>query len=414
MQFPPAKPITAVSIVRVCGTRTEYHAVRRPAAAPRATGTATTEELVFYDASPAKKADDDTLAVLYHEAFHQYIFYSVGEVAPHSWFNEGHGDYYAGAKYESGKFKIGPFHWRVGHGEERDRRGPALASREDGREDRRPEGVEWGNDGLHAARVPRARSSQGEYYSYPGVSYAQGWSLIYFLREVVPKNKKWNAKWGKILDTYFDVLKAEVNKRPAMTPDAKGDGKKDSAGRSARSRRATQARADAARSPASPGLPRPARRRPSPRRPRPRSRRRPLRPRSRPAPTDPTAPAPPPATPPPAEPPMPPLEPPATPPGRRRPPVEPPATPPVEPPRNAARSSRPGEPLDPTPPGPAPEGPTPPGGTEPPGEPLEIPMTDFRWDGGEAALKKALEEAFKGIDWKEFEEAWKKATKSGK
>ena len=69
---------------------------------------------MFYDASPKKEPDDDTLAVLYHEAFHQYIYYSVGEVAPHSWFNEGHGDYYAGAKYLSKKFNIRPFNWRVG------------------------------------------------------------------------------------------------------------------------------------------------------------------------------------------------------------------------------------------------------------------------------------------------------------
>ena len=56
---------------------------------------------------------ETTLAVLYHEAFHQYIYYSVGKVAPHSWFNEGHGDYYAGARYADKKFTIRPFAWRV-------------------------------------------------------------------------------------------------------------------------------------------------------------------------------------------------------------------------------------------------------------------------------------------------------------
>ena len=35
-------------------------------------------------------------------------------------------------------------------------------------------------------------------------------------------------------------------------------------------------------------------------------------------------------------------------------------------------------------------------------------MTFFRGSG--AAKKKAVEEAFKGINWEEFEEAWKKAT----
>jgi hypothetical protein len=54
--------------------------------------------------------------------------------------------------------------------------------------------------------------SQRDYYSYPGVSYAQGWSLIYFLREEVPKSKKMQEKWGRILDIYFDALKREVAK----------------------------------------------------------------------------------------------------------------------------------------------------------------------------------------------------------
>lgn len=38
-------------------------------------------------------------------------------------------------------------------------------------------------------------------------------------------------------------------------------------------------------------------------------------------------------------------------------------------------------------------------------------MTMFRGFGSEAALKKAVDEAFKGIDWVEFEKAWKESTK---
>ena len=51
----------------------------------------------YRDLARSEPLTADTLAVLYHEAFHQFIFYSVGEVAPHSWFNEGHGDYFSGA-----------------------------------------------------------------------------------------------------------------------------------------------------------------------------------------------------------------------------------------------------------------------------------------------------------------------------
>ncbi len=209
VQFPPAKPITAVSIVRVCADRQEYHAYGGPGGSAGYWSSGT-EELVFYDASRAKKIDDDTVSVLYHEAFHQYIYYSVGDVAPHSWFNEGHGDYYAGAKYNGGKFVIKPFEWRRGVIRTAVAKGP-----------REKEILEDGNGKVIGAKFhgegytpleDLVRFTQREYYSYPSVCYAQGWSLIYFLREIVPKKKKWNEKWGHILQVYFDTLKAEVNK----------------------------------------------------------------------------------------------------------------------------------------------------------------------------------------------------------
>lgn len=199
VQFPPSKPIKAVSIVRVCADAREYHQYGGPGGSAGYWSPGT-EELVFYDASRKEKIDDDTVSVLYHEAFHQYIFYSTGSVSPHSWFNEGHGDYYAGAKLRGKKFVIKPFQWRVGTVRRAITEGP-----------REREGDLWGNKGYTPLKH-LVQFTQGQYYSYPGVSYAQGWSLIYFLREIVPKKKKWNAKWGKILDTYFDVLKAEAAK----------------------------------------------------------------------------------------------------------------------------------------------------------------------------------------------------------
>jgi hypothetical protein len=220
VRFPPARKIETVCLVRICGDRAEYHAYGGPGGSA-GYWNSDAEELVFYDASPSRKVDDDTLSVLYHEAFHQYIHYSVGEVAPHSWFNEGHGDYFAGARYVGGKFVIKPFAWRVETIRNAVRAGPS------------PYEVVTGED----ARVKFDRSqngysplqvfvgmSQGEYYSYPSVSYAQGWSLVYFLREAVPKNSAWNAKWGRILDTYFTTLKDEIAKdRPPERKKPKDD-----------------------------------------------------------------------------------------------------------------------------------------------------------------------------------------------
>jgi hypothetical protein len=209
--FPPAKPFDDVAIVRVCGDRAEYHAYGGPGGSAGYWSPGT-EELVFYDASPATKVDDDTIAVLYHEAFHQYIYYSAGRVAPHSWFDEGHGDYYAGAKLSGGKFTIRPFSWRVGTIKGAINAGPSPRD-EQGRWDRRREG--------YTPLPDFTAFSQRDYYSYPGVSYAQGWSLVYFLREIVPTKPAWNAKWGKILDTYFTTLRGSIPppKKPTPAPD---------------------------------------------------------------------------------------------------------------------------------------------------------------------------------------------------
>ena len=45
------------------------------------------------------------------------------------------------------------------------------------------------------------RFTQGEYYAYPNVSYAQGWSLIYFLREIVPGEQEVRARSGATSST---------------------------------------------------------------------------------------------------------------------------------------------------------------------------------------------------------------------
>lgn len=214
-QFPPTHPVDAVSIVRVCADKREYIAY---GGSPRSAGywNSGTEELVFYDASPSRSLDDNTIAVLYHEAFHQYIFYSVGEVAPHSWFNEGHGDYYAGARYKGGRFRIEPFDWRV----------PVVKNA-------LRAGVREGSNGGYVKLSDLIGFSQAEYYAYPGICYAQGWSLIYFLREEVPRKRSYREKWGSILDVYFDTLKAEVQSLRELTVSAPKEEEEEEPGGSA-------------------------------------------------------------------------------------------------------------------------------------------------------------------------------------
>lgn len=180
--FPPSKDVKAISVVRVCKDPEEYHRYGGPggSAGYWARGD---EELVFYQDKSNKK---DSLRVLYHEAFHQYIHYAVGDVAPHSWFNEGHGDYFAGHDCVGGKFVAKPFRWRTGT------IANALGQK------------------TYVPLDKFLKYTQGEYYSNPGLCYAQGWSFVYFLREVERKKIVKYKKYFGLLDRYFEAIKRNV------------------------------------------------------------------------------------------------------------------------------------------------------------------------------------------------------------
>jgi hypothetical protein len=184
--FPSVEPVKAVSTVRVCKDEAEYKQYGGP---PHSGGywNWIAGELVFFDYENVKgKANTgkaNSRIVLYHEAFHQYIHYSCGELSPHSWFNEGTGDYFSGAVISGGKVnRIGVNPWRI--------KTIQLALDQNLT-------VDW-------SKI--IRYEQSEYYSNPAICYAQGWSMIYFLRTAKAVEK--NPLWRKILPVYFDTLKS--------------------------------------------------------------------------------------------------------------------------------------------------------------------------------------------------------------
>jgi len=186
--FPSVKPVTAISTVRICKNRDEYMTY---GGIPGSAGywNSESEELVLYDAEKAVKGggktDADTFIVLYHEAFHQYIHYSTGELPPHSWFNEGHGDFFSGARVRDGKVRgIGPNPWRAAYIQRMVESGQS---------------VPWKEIVLF---------EQADYYRGDriGLCYAQGWAMVYFLRTSPVVAKK--PEWARILPTYFDTLKS--------------------------------------------------------------------------------------------------------------------------------------------------------------------------------------------------------------
>ena len=195
--FPPGQQLDAVSVIRICRNQEEYHLY----GGPRGTGGywhPGNEELVFYDYKQTtieandqdrrRTTDRDSLLVLYHEAFHQYIYYAVGEVTPHDWFNEGHGDFFSGAlipTYGTKVAKIEPSPWRFFR---------AKAQHE-----------------TRKGWVPLEnllRAERKEYYDPKRIGdyYSAGWAFVYFMRS--SETIKENPAWAGMLDRYFDTLKS--------------------------------------------------------------------------------------------------------------------------------------------------------------------------------------------------------------
>lgn len=181
--FPPVAEITAVSTVRVCKDKEEYFEYGGPA---RSAGywNSLAKELVFYE-----NGKEDTRIVLYHEAFHQYVYYAVGEVNPHPWFNEGYGDYFSGAEFNThgDVLRIRPNPWRV-------QAARAFL-------DRCPPWKEL------------IRMDQGQFMRQPEVHYPMSWSIVYFLEE--SKEAAARPGWKRILPTYYATLKTAFSRERA-------------------------------------------------------------------------------------------------------------------------------------------------------------------------------------------------------
>jgi len=148
--------------------------------------------------------EQTTFSILYHECFHQYMYYLMGrrrQVYVPSWLNEGMGDYFFGGRWEKGKFSIGPNEWRMA---------TIVAAVKKGK---------------HVPLEKIFRYSQEEYYANAHLCYAEGWSINYFFMSDVGKkagyhmippkmfdNLTKSGDWKKATDNAFagyDVKKME-------------------------------------------------------------------------------------------------------------------------------------------------------------------------------------------------------------
>jgi len=200
--FPPVPGPSRVSVVRVCRDQAGYLAY---GGSPPTAGywNPETRELVIHDARRERKQlvsdDTDTFIALYHEAFHQYVHDAIGELAPHPWFNEGHGDWYSGAAIHGGKVASFAVHrWRV-----------ATIRR----------AVELGT---HLSWERIVRFEQKDFLEDPWLAYAQSWSMVHFLRSVSVASRR--PGWARILPVYYETLKlAWARELARLLADGRGE-----------------------------------------------------------------------------------------------------------------------------------------------------------------------------------------------
>jgi hypothetical protein len=184
--FPPLKPIDAISVVRICKNSDDYFKNGGPGGSA-GVWLPGQEELLVYDDTAHNKAR--TFATMYHEAFHQYIHYSCGELSPHDWYNEGTGDYFAGAKLKGGQFEIGKFDWRTETIRNAVRTGDFIPLEKF---------IHYSHSEYYGAKID--------------ICYSEGWCLNYFLRQGTK-----NPRWKQIPEIYFKTLRdtnnAELEKK---------------------------------------------------------------------------------------------------------------------------------------------------------------------------------------------------------
>jgi hypothetical protein len=171
------------------------------------------EELVLFN--PERKVpklrpwlkDVDAMAVLYHEAMHQYFHYANGEMPPASWFNEGYGEYYGGAKTDRFQKTIrliekNEMRWQVIKQARKDDQWPELK---------------------HLLAMTQQQFYNRKDKRYPVMNnYAFGWAFCYFLEQERQKPAgERNEEWAGFPDRYVQELrKAADEARTKMPADA--------------------------------------------------------------------------------------------------------------------------------------------------------------------------------------------------
>ena len=186
-QLVPARvEIDSVNAIRVFATPEEYAAYVGPAYAwTGGLWVPGKKELVIRPIDWGGTSDqrERILSSVYHEGFHQYVFYALDKIQPSAWFNEGHAGLFENADVGTSRFIL----------------------RED---EKKAELLEEMIGTGHLPILEMLHMSYVDFYSFNEKkrmqNYALSWAMIYYLRKGVGRDAK--SPYAPLLDSYVDAL----------------------------------------------------------------------------------------------------------------------------------------------------------------------------------------------------------------
>jgi len=184
--LPPRKPVSAVSTVRVFATPEEY--TRHVGKNYEWTGgiwMPDKRELAIRPITWGSNRDQrkQTLRVVYHEAFHQYLHYAMDLTKTSAWYNEGHAELFETVTVRNNQL-------RLPENDEQARQVQALIK----------------SGGVDLQRL--LEMSYADFYSpdkqIRRANYTLAWAFTYYLRKEVGRQR--SSPFAGLLDNYASVL----------------------------------------------------------------------------------------------------------------------------------------------------------------------------------------------------------------
>lgn len=185
------------SVFRLCATYEQFQKYGQSPAGVVGWFSPQSKELVVFLGGDKMMGSGATEAVTYHEGWHQYAdFYFDHPLTPrrgelHRWFDEAHGDYFGSFRLNGGTWKYLGSKMRNDDVKQMVRVGDYVPFKDI---------VFWDRRLFYSERAP--------YY------YAQAYSMIDYLRRG-EKDKNWDPRYGKVLDTYRVVMLTTGSARKA-------------------------------------------------------------------------------------------------------------------------------------------------------------------------------------------------------